>query len=71
MSYFNISAAAHNNAICKNAEDAINAMLDLVKENGGKIWIQSKDNEEHYYEITGHISLNYFVPIHGRCEEAE
>lgn len=63
MSYFNISVAAHNNAICKKAEDAINSMIDLVKEHGGKVWIQSKDNKEHYYEFTGHISLNYYVPI--------
>ena len=63
MSMFNISVSAHNNAICKNAEDAINSMIDLVKEHGGKVWIQSKDNKEHYYEFTGHISLNYYVPI--------
>ena len=50
MSYFNISVMAHNDAICRRAESAINSLIDMVRENGGKIWIQSKDNKEDYYE---------------------
>lgn len=63
MSYFNISVMAHNDAICRRAEDAINSMIDMIRENGGQIWIQSKNNKEHYYTLTDHISLNYYVPI--------
>lgn len=58
---FNISTMAHNDAICRRAEAAINSIIDMVKENGGKAWIQSKSNKEHYYELTDHISLNFYV----------
>lgn len=56
-----LSIMAHNDSICRQAENAINRMIDAVKENGGQIWIQSKSNKEHYYELTEHISLNFFM----------
>ena len=61
MYSFSISTMAHNDAICRRAEDAINSLFDMVKENGGKVWIQSKSNKEHYYELTDHVSLNFYV----------
>ena len=61
MYTFNISTMAHNDAICRQAEVAINSLFDMVKENGGKVWIQSKSNKEHYYELTDHVSLNFYV----------
>lgn len=61
MNITTMSVMAHNEAICRKAEAAINDMLDLVKEHGGKIWIQSKNNKEYYYEITEHVSLNFYM----------
>lgn len=61
MSITNMSIMAHNEAICRRAEASINGMIDLVKEHGGKIWIQSTSNKEHYYELTEHISLNFYI----------
>lgn len=61
MNITNMSIMAHNEAVCRRAEATINEMLDLVKEHGGKIWIQSQNNKEHFYEITDHISLNFYM----------
>lgn len=61
MNITNMSIMAHNEAVFKKAEAVINEMLEIVKEHGGKIWIQSQNNKEHYYEITEPISLNYYT----------
>ena len=56
-----ISTMAHNDLICRKTEAAINDMIDAVKENGGKIWIQSRSNKEHYYELNEHVSLCFYM----------
>lgn len=57
-----ISKMAHNEAVCRQAENAINALIDMVKAEGGMCWIQSRENKEHYYKLTDHISICCFAP---------
>jgi hypothetical protein len=61
MSWNIISAMAHDDAICRDVEKALNRLIDTVKESGGKCWLQSKENKEHYYELTDHVSLCFYV----------
>ena len=58
-----ISKIAHNEAIIRQAEAAINALVDMVKREGGEAWIQSADNPEHFYRLTGRISVSFFAPV--------
>lgn len=58
-----ISKIAHNEAVCRQAENAINALIDMVEREGGCCWIQSKENPEHCYKLTDHISICYFASV--------
>lgn len=67
MPYDVISASVHNHLIAKDVEIALNRLIDAVNESGGTIWLQSKENKEHYYKLTGNVSLGFYIP--NRYEE--
>lgn len=56
-------AMAHNDAVCRRAEDAINALVAIVKEDGGMVWLQSQKNKEHCYMLTDPISICFAAPV--------
>lgn len=68
MSWNIISSTVHNDAICRSIEKDLNRLIDSVKESGGKIWLQSKENKEHYYELTDNVSLCFYVPVNMKEE---
>jgi len=61
--YNYISAMAHNEAIYSNLEKQLNTLINEINSNGGKIWIQSKENKEHYYVLDGEVSINSYTII--------
>ena len=56
-------AASHNGRIAKDIEDKLNSFVEAINRAGGKCWLQSKSNKEHYYELTEPVSFNYYAPI--------
>lgn len=66
MKWYITSSMAHDDMICRDVEKALNSLIASVKKSGGKCWIQSKENKEHYYELTDHVSLCFFTPVHAR-----
>lgn len=64
MHLINVTGMAHDEQLCRKAERAINSLFDVVKEAGGKVWIQSRENKEHYYEITENISVCFYKPVY-------
>lgn len=57
-----ISCMAHDEAICKRIENQLNSLIDSVKAVGGSVWIQSKENKEHFYKLTDNVSVCFFAP---------
>ena len=55
-------AGAHNGRIAKDIEDKLNSFVEAVNRAGGKCWLQSMSNKEHYYMLTEPVSLNYYMP---------
>lgn len=58
-------ASAHNNRIAEDIQKKLNAFVEAVNEAGGKCWLQSMTNKEHYYMLTEPVSFNYYMPISG------
>jgi hypothetical protein len=57
-----ISCMAHDEAICKRIESQLNSLIDSVKSAGGSVWLQSKENKEHFYKLTDYVSVCFFTP---------
>ncbi len=57
-----ISSFAHDDAICRRIENSLNSLIDAVKQSGGMVWIQSKENKEHFYKLTDYVSVGFFTP---------
>lgn len=64
-----ISCMAHDEAICKRIESQLNSLIDSVKSAGGSVWIQSKENKEHFYKLTDNVSVCFFAPCVGEDME--
>ena len=47
----------------RRAEETINSLIDKIHHAGGKIWIQSVDNRDHYYALDSHVGINFFLPV--------
>ena len=60
---------AHDEAVCKSIEESLNSLIDSVKRSGGKVWLQSTENKEHYYLLTDNVSVNFFVPCERRMRD--
>lgn len=55
-------AGAHNNRLAEDIQRKLNAFVEAVNEAGGKCWLQSMTNKEHYYILTEPVSFNYYMP---------
>lgn len=52
-----ISAMMHNDCLCKDIENRLNALIRDINKAGGMIWLQSKTNKEEYYELKEEVSV--------------
>jgi len=58
-----LSAMAHNEQIYKGVEDGLNSLISAVTSEGGKIWIQSKSNKEHYFMLDDEFQICSYQPF--------
>ena len=50
-------------ASLRAAEHLINTLIDTCNRNGGGVYIVRKDADAEPVKLTGHIAINYFLPI--------
>lgn len=58
-------AAGHNGRLANDIQNKLNAFIEAINKAGGKCWLQSKSNKEHYYELTEPVYFNYYQPVDG------
>ena len=59
----------HNAHITGDIERRLNKLVKEINEAGGKCWLQSTTNKEHYYELTEPVEINFYFPIDMPKEE--
>lgn len=58
-----IFSSFHNAHITGDIERRLNKLVKEIKDAGGKCWLQSTTNKEHYYELTDPVEINFYFPI--------
>lgn len=58
-----ISAMAHNEQICKEIERLLNELIRSVNKDNGMIWLQSKTNKDHIYNLTDEVTIGFMLDV--------